>query len=105
MILMRDRSSLFRKPERAVSQQQLAIEAQLIYDELLLSKTRKIALDHASVPKLLCFQFMNGVPFARGSIEHRIVWARIVGATIVVSMLARLHSLIKAAPCIAGRLK
>ena len=79
-----------------VLQQQFLAEARRIYDELQLINSHKIVRVYDSVPKLLLFQFMKGVSFGLGSV---------VGATIVVSILAYVFSHIEFVPIIGEWVK
>ena len=79
-----------------VSPEQFLAEAKRIYDELQLINSHKIVRVYDSVPKLLWFQFMKGISFGLGSV---------VGATIVVSMLAYLLSHVEFIPIIGEWVK
>lgn len=79
-----------------VSPEQLYAEAQRIYEELQLINSHKIVRVYDSVPKLLFFQFMKGVSFGLGSV---------VGATIVVSILAFLLSHVEFVPILGEWVK
>lgn len=78
-------ASVDKQPEEIqnASRQQFLAEAKRIYDELQLINSHKIVRVYDSVPKLILFRFIKGVLFGLGSV---------VGATIVVSILAYLLS-------------
>ena len=82
--------------EKDVSSNEILLETRKVKDELKLLNSHKLVRVYNSIPKLLFFQLIKGVSFGLGSV---------LGATIVVSLLAYLLAQVEFIPILGELVK